>query len=230
MNKLYHPPLPAPGELFGLLSFWPDYQALSADSPHVDRICVDRLLLIRERLVDLGVVDGSVLDLGGGTGYFSWALYVVNASAVDLVEDERARTAGYGDESFTKEIKSRIVELDLQSLVVHDQSIEAFLEQHAGSRRWDVTLCLSVLHHFVTGYGDNPDVGRRKYSEVRALFRRIGQVTGRCAYIELDDERVGDLEGFLDDFMTEGGFSSRSVIGISHSSIGVPRNLVEFLK
>lgn len=230
MTKRYHPPLPTLSDLYSLFSFWPDYQKLMAMDHVVDRICADRLLLIRERLLDQGLVDGSILDLGGGTGYFSFALYILNASQVDLVEDERARSSGYGDESFANEIRSRIVELDLKNLFVHDQPIETFLEQHAGSQSWDVTLCLSVLHHFINGYGDNPEVGRRSYSDVRKIFRQIGKVTKRCAYIELDGERVESEAHFLEDLLIEGGFSAMRVIGISHSAIGVPRNVVEFLK
>jgi hypothetical protein len=230
VSKQYHPPLPEIADMAGLFSFWPDYQILRPEYDEVDRICVDRLLLIRERILDLGLADRPILDLGGGSGYFSWVLYVTTASAVDLVEDERAREFGYNEASFTGELRARIERLGLDKLHVSNTSIEEFLAAEAGRRQWDVTLCLSVLHHFVTGYGDKQDKGRITYAELLALFRRIGQVTARALYVEVDSERIANYEAFLADLQGEGQFTSSKVIGTSPSSIGVTRNIIEFLK
>jgi hypothetical protein len=230
VNNLYHPPLPFVSDLFELMSYWPNYKSLETKNSFVDRICVDRLLLIRERLIEKGLLGGTVLDLGGGTGYFSWVLYITFANTVDLVEDERARSAGYGDDSFTSDFRSKITELEAKRVNIHDQSIEEFLREKAEMQCWDVTLCLSVLHHFITGYGDNPEVGQLEYSELLAIFKLIGKVTKQYAYIEVDDERIGDWGSIYNDLKTEGGFSSMSVIGMSNSAIGVPRKIVELVK
>jgi hypothetical protein len=230
MNRQYHPKLPEIADFAELFSFWPNYQVLRPEFDEVDRICLDRLLLIRERMLDLGLADRPVLDLGGGSGYFSWALYVTTASSVDLVEDERARGFGYNEASFTGELRARIERLGLDNLRVSNASIEEFLAAQAGHGQWDVTLCLSVLHHFLTGYGDRRDVGRIAYAELLDIFRRIGEVTARALYIEVDSERIANYESFLSDLQGEGRFATSSVIGTSPSSIGVPRNVIEFLK
>lgn len=230
MIKQYHPSLPHVSEVTELFSFWPNYTSLWPEFDEVDRICLDRLLLIRERLLDLGLTDHSILDLGGGSGYFSWMLYITTASAVDMVEDERARQFGYDEASFAAELRSRIAEFKLENLHIHNTSIEEFLSKHDGHSYWDITLCFSVLHHFLTGYGDNRSVGQIDYEELLGIFRRIGSVTIHYLFIEIDPERIPNYEAFISDLMEEGKFKSMKILGKSSSSIGVTRNIIEFHK
>jgi hypothetical protein len=230
MTKNYHPVLPEFKDVMDLFSFWPSYKKLLKNGQIVDRICLDRFLLIRERLLDLQLNDCSVLDLGAGSGYFSWLLYLTLAKDVEVVENGRARQFGYGDSSFTNELKSKITQYKLTNLVVHDEALETFVEVNAGKRQWDVTICLSVLHHFVTGYGDDPSIGRLDYEHLLKLFKNLGAVTKNILIIELDPERIPNYEKFMIDLVGEGCFQSVNVLGTSHSSIGVGRNIMELHK
>lgn len=228
--KQYHPPLPNLEQVCSLFSFWPDYIPLVPERTDVDRICLDRLLVIRERMIDRGLMNSSILDLGGGSGYFSWMLYLTAASRVDIVEDQRAKQFGYNEESFTDDIVQKKQKLNANKLFIHNTSIENFLTQVVENQAWDVTLCLSVLHHFVTGYGDNKNVGRLKYNQILDIFKLIGEVTRRSAFIEVDPERITNYEKFMNDLLDYGGFESMNIIGSSHSGIGVERNIIEFVK
>jgi hypothetical protein len=228
--KQYHPTLPNLEQVFPLFSFWPDYIPLFPSKVEVDRVCVDRLLLIRERMIDGGLMNSSILDLGGGSGYFSWLLYLTAASKVDIVEDQRAKQFGYNDESFTTDLIKKKQNFNAESLFIHDNSIERFLSEKVDDQKWDITICLSVLHHFITGYGDNKDVGLLSYDKLLVIFELIGKITRRSAFIEIDPERIQNYEKFMRDFMDYGCFDSMSILGSSHSSIGVERNIVEFCR
>lgn len=230
-DKQYHPSLPDLGQMARLFCYWPDYSGMYPTEVSIDRACVDRFLLIRERILDNGMMNSTILDLGGGAGYFSWALYLTVAKSVDMVEDQRARNFGYNENSFAAGIINKKLGLNATGLLIHDTSIESFLRESVRcQKRWDIMLCLSVLHHFVTGYGNNPEIGKLNYLQLIDLFKSLGDVTERYAYIEIDPERVVNYEKFMTDLLEWGGFKSMDIIGRSHSSIGVERNILEFSK
>jgi hypothetical protein len=196
----------------------------------MDRICVDRFLLIRERIFDRGLVNTSILDLGGGAGYFSWLFYLTVARQVDLVEDQRAKLWGYNEESFTSKIEKNKKTYKADNLFIHKISIEDFLTEQVEIKKWDIVICLSVLHHFVVGYGDDSSVGQLGSEKLMQLFQQLGCVTRKSAFIEIDPERIKNYEKFIKDLMGAGKFSKMVVLGSSHSSIGVERNIIELIK
>ncbi len=231
--KQYNPNLPEFKETWSLFSYWTNYfSLLNLDSKksEIDRICLDRFLLIRERIFDQGWVNTSILDLGGGGGYFSWLFYLTVACQVDMVEDERAKLFGYNEASFLTHIEEKKNVHLAEQLVIHKQTIESFLNQKAGLEKWDIVICLSVLHHFLTGYGDDSSIGKLDEESLMKIFQQFGMVARKAVFIEVDPERIKNYEKFIRDLMKIGGFSGMSILGSSHSGIGVERNIIELIK
>ncbi|HZS07230.1 MAG TPA: class I SAM-dependent methyltransferase [Blastocatellia bacterium] len=229
--RLYQPP-PAPLEmlLHGLsfshdLGPWRNF--LESSSELCERICLDRYIMILNRLLNHRLYDCSVLDLGCSSGFFSYAFAVTAASQVTGVEDERAMKFGYDERAFLRPLREVKEHYRLDHLEIVGQSIENFLEQQAWRRSWDVVLCLSVLHHFRTGYGDCPGDGQLGADDLTRLYERLGAVTRRVLYLEVDETRIGDERQFFSELCQSGGFDPPVALGYSCSAPGVPRTVWE---
>jgi hypothetical protein len=113
---------------------------------------------------------------------------------VTAVDDARGSSCGYSDNAFLAPLRCAKREFGLEHLEIVDAPIERFLTEFP-DRRWDIVLCLSVLHHFYTGYGDHLDTGRLTEEERASVFRAIGRVTRSVLFLEIDHGRVPDMAG-----------------------------------
>jgi SAM-dependent methyltransferase len=228
----YGAPLPSLETLLGTLQFvpdvgrWRDELARSPD-PYA-RACLDRYLLIQQSLVDQRLWGASILDLGCGSGFFSFCLGVSIASEVTAVDDGRA-VPFYGESASVAPLKTACAAYGLGHVNVAERAIESLLAECAGRRQWDAVLLLDVLHHMYTGYGDDPSVGKLTEPEIEGLVRRLGLVTGRALYFSIDAGRA-DPEKTLGLLQSQGGFGLPKPLGMTAAAAGPARTLWELRK
>ena len=229
MDRRYQPPLP---DLAGALAVVTDATAFlrkgfPQDTSGAERACYDRYLRILDSLERRSLFDCSLLDIGCSNGFFAYLFAVTMCRQVTAIEDSRGASVGYSENAFLGPLCHAQRESGLRHLEVLEAPIEEFLKT-CPERRWDAVLCLSVLHHFYTGYGDHPEVGFLREEERRALFAAIGRATGTVLYLEFDHGRVP--EDFLSEFKDMGGFAGSTIIGSSASAVGETRNIYELWK
>lgn len=207
---------------------WHEY-LLSSHGPY-ERICLDRYITILNRLLLCGLPNCSLLDLGCSSGFFASAFALTLASQVTAVEDERAAAFGYRPDAFLQPLRAFVLQHGLKHIEVVDKPIESFLAVEADRRQWDVVLCLSVLHHYHTGYGDHVDVGALEADRRYALYQQLGAVTRRLLYLEIDSTRIGSQEQFFSDLCDLGRFHTPIRVGWSCSAPGDRRAIWELMK
>jgi SAM-dependent methyltransferase len=229
MERLYQSPLPGLATAIGIAANTEAFlrKDLQNTASRAERACLDRYLLILDALERRSLFDSSLLDIGCANGFFAYLFAVMMCRQVTAVEDMRGASAGYSENAFLNPLLQVRQEYALRHLEVIDAPIERFLTTYP-DRQWDVVLCLSVLHHFYTGYGDNPAVGLLREETRRSLFAAIGRATGSVLYLEFDHGRVP--ESFLSEFENIGGFAGKAIIGSSASAVGETRNLYELWK
>lgn len=229
MERLYQPRLPELASVVGSIADMPQFlsEPLSDGTLGAERACVDRYLCILDALERRSLFDCSLLDVGCANGFFAYLFAVSFCRQVTAIDDARGALAGYSKSAFLGPLYRAKRKYALEHLEIADAPIEQFLASRP-DRQWDVVLCLSVLHHLYTGYGDHPDRGRLMDEERRALFTAIGRATASVLYLEVDHGRVP--ESFFAEFSDLGGFRGRSAIGSSASAVGETRVLFEVWK
>lgn len=229
MERLYQPPLPDLASAISLVADLPEFlsRSLAESICGAERACFDRYLRILNALELRCAFDSSLLDIGCSSGFFAYLFAINLCREVTAVEDARGSSAGYTEGAFLGPLKNARREYGLDHLEIVEAPIEEFLTSFP-DRKWDVVLCLSVLHHFYTGYGDRPEIGQLSEPQRRRLFEAIGAATGSVLYLEFDHGRMP--ESFLNQFIELGGFNGCNVIGSSVSAVGETRNLYELWK
>lgn len=228
-ERLYQPKLPSLASAIRIVSDLPAFlaQDLEREGAGVERLSVDRYLSILDALEHRALYDCSLLDVGCSSGFFSYLFAVTACRQVTAVDDSRGAPSGYAGDAFLRPLRAAREEYGLRHIEIVEAPIEQFLAAKP-MRSWDVVLCLSVLHHFYTGYGDHPERGRMTARERRSLFKLIGKATGMVLYLEIDHARVP--ADFLSEFSEASGLSHSQVIGSSSSAVGETRNLMELWK
>jgi SAM-dependent methyltransferase len=229
VERLYQPHLPDLAFVINSIADMPRFlsEPLPDDTAGAERACLDRYLCILDALERRSLFDCSLLDIGCSNGFFAYLFAVSLCRQVTAIEDARGALAGYSEDAFLGPLCKAKRQYALEHIEIADAPIERFLAA-CPDRQWDVVLCLSVLHHFYTGYGDHPDRGRLTDEERRAVFRAIGRATGSVLYLEVDHGRVP--ADFFDEFSDLGGFKGRTAIGSSASAVGETRTLFEVWK
>ena len=229
MGRRYQPPLPGLANALEIAANTGAFlsKGFQDNTSGAERACLDRYLIILDSLERRSLFDSSLLDIGCSNGFFAYLFAVTICRHVTAVEDMRGASAGYSENAFLNPLLQIKQEYALSHLEVIDAPIEQFLKA-CPDRQWDIVLCLSVLHHLYTGYGDNPEVGLLQEEARRWLFAAIGRATGSVLYLEFDHGRVPD--GFLSEFKDIGGFAGSMIVGSSASAVGETRNIYEVWK
>lgn len=231
MVRSYAPALPSVETLLRTMSFVPETGPWRAElikhHSEFEQICLDRYLRIVQAMQSLNLYDCSMLDLGCSSGFFSYCFAITMASQVTAVDDERA-VGIYGAEASLRPLEDARARYDLQHLEIQRAPIEAFLAQESGRRRWDVVLCLAVLHHLKNGYADDQST-KLSDEAFRALCARLGEVTGKVLFVTVDASRI-DVQELHRDLQDIGEFDAPQPLGLTASGTGEPRMIWQFLK
>src|ERR1019366_4743264 len=229
MDRIYQPPLPALSAVIAAAADLPTLlsETLTSQISDAERACFDRYFRILDSIETNSLVDPSLLDIGCANGFFAYLFAVTTCRQVTAVDDARGSSCGYSDNAFLAPLHRAKREYGLEHLEIVGAPIEQFLTE-CPDRQWDIVLCLSVLHHFYTGYGDHPDMGRLTEENRASVFRAIGRATRSVLFLEIDHGRVPD--SFLPEFVELAGFKSADPIGSSASAVGDTRLPFELWK
>ena len=156
MDRIYQPPLPALSAVIAAAADLPTLlsETLTSQISDAERACFDRYFRILDSIETNSLVDPSLLDIGCANGFFAYLFAVTTCRQVTAVDDARGSSCGYSDNAFLAPLHRAKREYGLEHLEIVGAPIEQFLTE-CPDRQWDIVLCLSVLHHFYTGYGDH---------------------------------------------------------------------------
>lgn len=127
--------------------------------PRVRR-CVDRRDAMLGVIDDLGLRDGSYLDVASCHGWFVAAMRDAGLAAEGVEQDPLAPRLG-------------ALVHDLKPGAVHTSEAVTFLR--AADRTWDVVSCFSLLHHFVLG---------RSEDSAEDLVRALDRAADRVLFLD----------------------------------------------
>lgn len=162
-----------------------DYVPMLCDirnlAPHsYERVCVDRAIAIA---LDLALQEtrsnATILDVGCAEGLVSTLLATVGYQVTGVDNDVVTSVQGWYDDSARR--VSRIHPPHARC-----QLIRADIRTHVTSPgpKYDVVLLLSVLHHFLEGYGGS-GLGKMTSEEFTAFLRSICLRTRQSLYVEV---------------------------------------------
>ena len=210
-----------------------DYEPLLAElqaKPRTsfERVGVDRALAIAADLALLGMHDGAtILDVGCRTGTISRLLAETGYCVTGVDSDVVVGTQKWQESERLMKTRQRMETATCRFIV---SDIVEYLEQTSSA--FDVTLLLSVLHHFLAGYGYS---GVKAITAERfdALLRTVCSRTKSYLYVEApgsdeSEEMPPDASTrfLLPSYFLEAGLSSRvQRIGSAVATNGKPRRL-----
>jgi hypothetical protein len=145
------------------------YQPIS--SPELEqswrtvRCCSDRLDAMRTMLADLGVGNGTHLDVASCYGWFVAEMTSLGFASEGVETDPLAPRLG-----------SLLLGLHENQVTVADAI--TFLDCDP-PRTWDVVTCFSLLHHFALGRGS---------ATAAQLVRLLGRATGKVLFLDTGQE------------------------------------------
>lgn len=214
---------------YGMGDYEPLLAELRAKPPSsYERVGVDRALAIAADLALLGMHDGAtILDVGCSTGTIARLLSETGYSVTGVDSDVVARVQKWQDGERLRKTRQRM-EAPTCRFIISD--ILEYLEQTNSA--FDVTLLLSVLHHFLTGYGGS-GVQAITAERFDALLRTVCSRTKSYLYVEApgSDEREeappdASARFLFPSYFLEAGLSSKvQRIASAVATDGKPRRL-----
>lgn len=197
-------------------------------SKKLDRICIDRAIMIKNSAVThLSLKGQTVLDLGCNTGFFSH--YFARQGAVPTGIDSNSHNSVKGTTA-----DAAISVIDSAKAMAKEYGVKAtfveadILEYLKTSPKFDIVLCLSLIHHFFNvynGYGVKSD------TDVNEVFKLIASKAKKLLYLEIDHntaDKYNWKEAEIPKIIQKlGNFKEVRVIGISVDAYLRYRNLYE---
>lgn len=195
-----------------------------------ERVGIDRALAMMVDMALIGIPRGArILDVGCSVGTISLALAAGGFSLVGIDSDVVARVQDWQDAAILVEARAIWNSIDI-ACEFHTQDLREHLAD--GNQRYDVALLLSILHHWLSGYGYS---GTEQFDReaIRDTLERLCASVERCLYLEvpIEDEAVempSDPEGeffFPAWFLTQGLASSVTLVASTIATNGKPRRL-----
>lgn len=171
---------------FGLGDPQPVLAELSGDTSY-ERVGVDRAMAIAVDMAVRGSRRGaSVLDVGCSLGTIGLLLSEIGYSVTGIDSDVVAGVQDWQDEATLSSAREGLGSENFRFIRT---DLRQFLENHDDS--YDVVLLLSVLHHWLSGYGYT---GTAKFdrNEVEQTLIDLCSRVRDCIYLEvpIEDETV----------------------------------------
>jgi len=166
-------------EEFGRGEVAPLLQELRGRENSYERVGVDRVLAIALDLAMLRTPpQARILDVGCSTGTMSLLLSKIGYRVTGIDSDVVARVQGWQDATALTEAREEHSSEHCRLLQVDARQ---YLEQT--NETFDVALLLSVLHHWLPGYGYTGEA-RFDRSEMRTLLRTLCGRVRSYLYVE----------------------------------------------
>lgn len=146
-----------------------------------ERVGVDRALAIALDLAMTGVRhDARILDVGCSVGTISVLLAQLGYRVTGIDSDVASRSQVWQEADRPASIRERA---NVGSCTLLSKGIEGYLEDTLADEPFDAVLLLSVLHHWLEGYGyaGVEQMDRGRIAEI--LDALCARVTG-CLYVE----------------------------------------------
>ncbi|MBU5444375.1 class I SAM-dependent methyltransferase [Paenibacillus sp. MSJ-34] len=205
------------------------YEQLDLSS--VERFSFDRALAICNFLNLNNIEKPVVLDLGSSGGVFSFALRVTLNAHVTAVDDDRyINIQKENEQSSIMMMRERLEKCKIDRVIPVNSSIEDFLHTLPPFPVYDVVLLLNILHHFYTGYGQMSQHGKMNWGEKVEILRKIGLITKKYLFFEINSLVINDYEKYLTDIMYAGEFKSLEYVSRSVATDGKVRAIWCFKK
>ena len=213
-GRHYQPMLRDPGAWQGIVTR-PDGDPLSpSESIAGNRPSTDRAVLMRDDLVELGLLEsrGSLLDIGCNIGFFCHYFESLGFQSTGVDNSSHNQS-----ERFTLANSIAVARQLNQRYGLNSDFHDADAVDYLRGRKepFDVVLLLSVFHHYFLGY----PLQSGKFDpmhEAREFIGQVQRITGRVLYLEYDEEvavlPTNELISFLRD---RAGFADVKVIGHS---------------
>jgi SAM-dependent methyltransferase len=203
-------------------------EELEAGGHSYERVGVDRVLAIAGDLALRGLPpDARILDVGCSTGTISVLLAALGYRVTGIDNDVVTRVQEWQDTALIESARRA-------GAGGRCRLLKADLREYLDSRpeRCEVGLLLSVLHHWLAGYGYTGEK-RFEREEMRVTLRRLCEYVRECIYLEVPiadeyPEMPPDPEGeflFPGWFLSAGLASDIRLIASTVASNGKPRRL-----
>jgi SAM-dependent methyltransferase len=213
---------------FGEGDFLPLIEEIRRGDGLYERLGVDRAVAIAVDLASLGVAPGApLLDVGCSIGTISALLSATGYDVTGIDSDVVAAVQHW-------QSKDRIAQERSARQREGCRFYKRDLREHLSlsSERYEAVVLLSVLHHWLAGYGYTGET-RFERDEIRHTLRQLCARVDRCIYLEvpISDEREEsppDPSGefiFPAWFLREGLATRSQLIASTVASNGKPRRL-----
>jgi hypothetical protein len=203
----------------------------SLDLNETERFTFDRAVSICNFLLQEGLFEPTVLDLGSSGGVFSLTLnYMLSAHATAVDDDRYILVQGESNDSSIKTMKDRLSSNNINGIIPVNSSIEDYINNLPPFPIYDVVLLLNILHHFYTGYGQCSDHGYMSWEETIALIQKIGNITRKYLFFEINSLVINEYENYITDILYAGGFRELKYVSRSIATDGKIRALWCFVK
>ncbi|MGQ7884793.1 hypothetical protein [Paenibacillus sp. WC2504] len=197
----------------------------------VERFTFDRSIVISQFLLDKGLKRPSVLDLGSSGGVFALTFKIILDAHVTAIDDDRyILIQGETESSSIKMMKNRLKRLNIQGIIPINTSIEEYIGNLPPIPLYDSVLLLNILHHFYTGYGQGSSYGQMDFEETSQLLRKIGAITSKYLFFEINSSVIKDYEQYLTDIMYICNFRKLEYVTRSVATDGSLRAIWCFIK
>lgn len=201
------------------------------DLDNVERFTFERAFAIAKDMQRDKIYNPAVLDLGSSGGVFSLIIKMLLDAHVTSIDDDRyIDIQGENAESSIVKMHERLKMGNIHGVTPRNISIEEFLNNCPSCPLYDSVLLLNVLHHFYTGYGQCSEHGKMNLNEVTKLLKKIGDITTKSLYFEINSLVINDYETYLSDIMYAANFSRLEYISRSTATDGTIRALWCFKK
>jgi SAM-dependent methyltransferase len=214
-------------ERFGLGDPAPLISELSGDTKY-ERVGVDRAMAIAIDLAVRGSRRGAtILDVGCSVGTIGRLLAEIGYQVTGIDSDVVAGVQEWQDEEIIESARSGE---DRPNFSFIRADVRDFLESNDGD--FDVVLLLSVIHHWLSGYGYT-GTSRFDRKEVEDTLLSLCARTRDCIYLEvpIEDEAVEMPPDPLGEFvfprwfLDSGQATDVALIASSIATNGKPRRL-----
>lgn len=194
----------------------------------LDRICIDRAIMIRNSAITHLPLNGlTLLDLGCNTGFFSHYFARLGAQPTGIDSNSHNSIKGTTADaaiSVIESAKTMSKEYGVKATFVEDDII-SYLET---APKFDIVLCLSLIHHF---FNVHNGYGVKSQTDVSEVFQLVASKAKRLLYFEID-HNTADKYGWEETDVPKiiqklGNFKEVRVIGISVDAYLRYRNLYE---